>query len=120
MKKSQHQFHSVGYELAASSVQDSVQIYGRSLEEVCLFYRKSVKRTVSFDLRAMEQGQYAIFMWSQIHNFSPGRQKEVLRHIIVLLEIAIDTLTGLENREKSKYRHILDEFRRQFEIVRYL
>lgn len=106
-------------ELAASVSKGRVDIYGLSLEEVCQRHRQTINKTASYDLRAIEQGKYAIFMWSQISNFSPGRRQEALNHIIVLLESAIDTLTRLENREKSKYRHIIDDFRRHFEIVRY-
>lgn len=118
MKKSQHrQSRAVAYELAATSRSKSVRIYGQSLEEVCLRHKDAIKRTASYDLRAIEQGKYATFMLSQIQNFSPGRRKEVLRHIIVLLETAIDTLSGLENHKKSKYRHITHNLRQQLETA---
>lgn len=100
-----------GYELAASVRGETVGIYGRSLEEVCLRHKGAIKKTVSYDLRAIEQGQYAIFMLSQLDNFPPHRQAAVSRRITVLLEDAIETLHSLENRERSKYRHIIRRFR---------
>ncbi len=103
--------NAAGYELAASVRGNFVEIYGRSLEEVCQRHRGAIKKTVSYDLRALEQGRYAIFMLSQIHNFPAHRRKAVLCHINFLLEDAVETLLSLENRERSKYRHIILRFR---------
>lgn len=119
MRKSKIQKHSSTSrcELAASVRKNVVEIYGHSLEDVCQRHRQAIKNTASYDLRAIEQGKFAMFMLSQIQNFAPQKRKDVCRHIVVLLETAIDTLSGLENRNKSKYHHIIHDFRQQLEVA---
>lgn len=91
------------YELAASAMDGNADIYGQTLHEICRFHELSIQRVKSPDLRAIEQGKYALFMLSQIMNFAPSDHVNTLKRIILLCDCAIDTLIKLEGRNTTYY-----------------
>lgn len=97
------------YELAASSRNGSVRIYGQSLDEICRRHADLVAQAGNPDLRAIEQGRYAIFMLQQLDRLSDPRSV-ALKRIVALLEQAVATLEKSQNRSCRRYRPIVRTF----------
>lgn len=92
------------YKLVATAVDDNLDFYtASSLEDVCLFYDQSIRKTKSPVCKALERSRYAEFMIHHVMSFESGICRKRLEQIISLCESAIATLNDPEKCDKTFY-----------------
>ena len=104
-------------ELVASVTGETVRIFGYSLEESCRVYERIIKRMVSDEQKAIEQGRYALFILEQIEQFPFVERIVRLRYAGLLLNNAIGILEASEKNIRTRYSRQIELFRKNYLIA---